>query len=120
MITDSDGDRSEYEENFSQTMIKGDKAQKLATRTPDAAVPTADKIGKKQKKQLQFNLQEGAPRDDGTAAVPAALASGGSKKEASSLKPKPSKPSADNGSGNSCRPEQRKGKAGHSNPPPGT
>ncbi|CAM6124146.1 unnamed protein product [Calypogeia fissa] len=120
MITDSDGDLSEYEEHFSQNLINGDKARKLATRTPDAAAPTADKTGKKQKKQLQFNLQEDAPCDDGAAAVPAAPASGGSRKGASSLKPKPSEPSADNGSGNSRRPEQRRGKAGQSSPPPGT
>ncbi|CAM6096644.1 unnamed protein product [Calypogeia fissa] len=62
MITDSDGDRSEYEEHFSQSLAKDNKARKQASRTPDVTGKTSDKTGKKQRKQLQFNLQDGPNR----------------------------------------------------------
>ncbi|CAM6104276.1 unnamed protein product [Calypogeia fissa] len=55
MITVSEGDQSEYEAHFAQGIGKEDKARKQATRTPENTGKTADKIGKKQRKQLQFN-----------------------------------------------------------------
>ncbi|CAM6086345.1 unnamed protein product [Calypogeia fissa] len=119
MVTDSEGDRFEYEEHFSQNMIKGDKARKQATRTPEVVGKTIDKTGKKQKKQLQFSLPEGPPRDGDphrTDAAPALLASGGLKKGTPPLKPIPS----DTGTGQTRRVEPRKGKDGHSNPSPGS
>ncbi|CAM6125770.1 unnamed protein product [Calypogeia fissa] len=119
MVTDSEGDRSEYEEHFSQNMIKGDKARKQATRTPEVVGKTIDKTGKKQKKQLQFSLPEGALRDGDphrTDAAPALLASGGLKKGTPPLKPIPS----DTGTGHTRRVEPHKGKDGHSNPSPGS
>ncbi|CAM6098150.1 unnamed protein product [Calypogeia fissa] len=50
-------DKAEYEKHFSQGPAKDDKARKLANRTPEANGKAAEKIGKKQRKQLQFNTQ---------------------------------------------------------------
>ncbi|CAM6113387.1 unnamed protein product [Calypogeia fissa] len=58
MTTVSDGDQSEYEAHFSQGIGKEKKARKQENRTPDDVGKTADKMGKKQCKQLQFNAQE--------------------------------------------------------------
>ncbi|CAM6093890.1 unnamed protein product [Calypogeia fissa] len=58
MITASDGEHSEYEAHFSQGIGKDDKARKLANRTPEPEGKSADKLGKKQRKQLQFPALE--------------------------------------------------------------
>ncbi|CAM6088501.1 unnamed protein product [Calypogeia fissa] len=55
MLVESEEERSEYEDHFSQSLAKGDKAQKHANRTPKAEATAAVKLGKKQQKQLQFN-----------------------------------------------------------------
>ncbi|CAM6111362.1 unnamed protein product [Calypogeia fissa] len=58
MIPASDGDLSEYEAHFSKGALKDDKARKLASRTPENEGKTSNKLGKKQRKQLQFSSQE--------------------------------------------------------------
>ncbi|CAM6088813.1 unnamed protein product [Calypogeia fissa] len=58
MIPASDGDLSEYEAHFSKGALKDDKARKLASRTPENEGKPSDKLGKKQRKQLQFSSQE--------------------------------------------------------------
>ncbi|CAM6102481.1 unnamed protein product [Calypogeia fissa] len=60
MIPESDGDKSDYETHFSQSQAKGDKARKQANRTPETDAKSADKTGKKERKQLQFPTQGGA------------------------------------------------------------
>ncbi|CAM6102950.1 unnamed protein product [Calypogeia fissa] len=67
MSVASDGDQSEYEAHFSQAIGKEDKARKQANRTPDNAGKTVDKLGKKQRKQLQFNAQGEPGRGAGPA-----------------------------------------------------
>ncbi|CAM6093790.1 unnamed protein product [Calypogeia fissa] len=58
MLVESDGERSVYEEHFTQSLAKDDKARKLANRTPEVEVTVATKTGKKQKKQLQFTQSD--------------------------------------------------------------
>ncbi|CAM6092166.1 unnamed protein product [Calypogeia fissa] len=55
MLTESEGDQSEYEEHFTQSNAKGDKTREQANKTPTAEGSAVDKLGKKQKKQLQFH-----------------------------------------------------------------
>ncbi|CAM6125120.1 unnamed protein product [Calypogeia fissa] len=76
MLTESDGDRSEYQEHFTQSNAKGDKTRKQANRTPTAEVSAVDKLGKKQKKQLQFHEPTASQ-----SAVPAELATTSSRGE---------------------------------------
>ncbi|CAM6094024.1 unnamed protein product [Calypogeia fissa] len=57
VIVESEEDKSEYETHFSQGLAKEDKTQKLANRTLEAEGKGGDKLGKKQRKQLQFNTQ---------------------------------------------------------------
>ncbi|CAM6099568.1 unnamed protein product [Calypogeia fissa] len=55
MVTDSEGEKSEYEEHFSQSQTKLEKARKQESRTPEAEGKEAEKSGpKKQRKQLQY------------------------------------------------------------------
>ncbi|CAM6104332.1 unnamed protein product [Calypogeia fissa] len=54
MLVESEGEQSEYEAHFSQSMAKGEKACKQANRTPKADASAAITLGKKQRKQLHF------------------------------------------------------------------
>ncbi|CAM6105475.1 unnamed protein product [Calypogeia fissa] len=61
-IAESEEDQFAYKLHFSQGPLKDDKARKLANRTPEADGKGAEKIGKKQRKQLQFTTQGEAPK----------------------------------------------------------
>ncbi|CAM6096660.1 unnamed protein product [Calypogeia fissa] len=54
MLSESEGEKSDYEAHFTQSIAKGDKARKLANRTPEAEGITADKLRKKQKNSSNF------------------------------------------------------------------
>ncbi|CAM6111224.1 unnamed protein product [Calypogeia fissa] len=126
MIQDSDGDKSEYEAHFSQSMAKGDKAHKQANRTPEGESKPTNKTGKKQKKQLQFGTQEGAPPEaipgkTGDAAPPPTL--GGSKGEAAPKKLKDPLPDRRDGGTTTAteapKPDRRRGKEAGASKSPG-
>ncbi|CAM6104335.1 unnamed protein product [Calypogeia fissa] len=126
MLTESDGDRSEYEDHFAQSLAKGDKTRKQANRTPEAEGSTADKLGKKQRKQLQFN-QPQPPHNDapGDARDLATTSSRGDARKDDTTK-KNKDPAAGRPAGNSPLPstsapvpDKRKGKNAAAPSPPG-
>ncbi|CAM6083856.1 unnamed protein product [Calypogeia fissa] len=126
MLTESDGDRSEYKDHFAQSLVKGDKTRKQANQTPEAEGSTTDKLGKKQRKQLQFNqlqvLQDGAQGDARDLATTSSR--GDARKDDTNKKNKD--PAAGRPAGTSPLPstsapvlDKRKGKAAVAPSPPG-
>ncbi|CAM6126176.1 unnamed protein product [Calypogeia fissa] len=119
-----DGDKSEYEEHFIQSIAKGEKAWKQANRTPEVEGIVVDKLGKKQRKQLQFS-QPASPLTGATGDIREKATSlrGDSRKEAPSKKQ--SDPAAERAEGPSPSTRAgnpndiRKGKEAAYSPTPG-
>ncbi|CAM6084773.1 unnamed protein product [Calypogeia fissa] len=126
MIPESDGDKSNYEAHFSQSQAKGDKAHKQANRTPETDNKSADKTGKKQRKQLQFPSQDGAspagdPGKNGDTEMQRAV--GGSKGDTAPKQlreaPQDRRDGSSNATSDAPKPDRRRGKEAGASKSPG-